>query len=200
MTRAEVEALADQAVPVEVDVSALRSPLSLSSHSDGLMPPWPAPLAKEAWHGLAGEAVRTMEPHTEADPAALLLDLLVSFGSMVGRHAYFVADGAWHHFAVVMNRDGGSLVAKVGNLPAPGGGWLVSEIEATLTKPGGQTEVWWASLGYAPVGDRLFFEHISLKLTDAHGNLLRKKAKDVNPISYYFSNCRNLDAAPPAGD
>ncbi len=99
----------------------------------------------------------------------------------------------------IQNRDGGSLVARVGNLPAPGGGWLVSDIEATLTKPGGQTEVWWASLGYAPVGDRLLFEHISLKLTDAEGNLVRKKPKDVNPISYYFSNCRILDAAPPSG-
>src|SRR5205823_3738601 len=26
---------------------------------------WPAPLAEEAWHGLAGEIVRALEPHTE---------------------------------------------------------------------------------------------------------------------------------------
>ncbi len=55
----------------------------------------------------------------------------------------------------ITNRDGGSIVAQVGNLPAPGddGGWLVSEIEATVTHPGGEVEIWSASLGYAPVGD-----------------------------------------------
>lgn len=101
----------------------------------------------------------------------------------------------------IENRDGGSVVAKLGNLPAPGGGWLVSDVEATLIHPGGKTEVWSASLGYAPVDGRLLFEHIALKLTDADGHLVRKNPKDVNPISYYFSNCRILHEAPAgAGD
>ena len=34
--------------------------------------PWPSPLADEAYHGLAGEIVRVLEPASEADPAALL--------------------------------------------------------------------------------------------------------------------------------
>ena len=38
-------------------------------------PPWPEPLGKAAFHGLAGDFVRLVEPHTEADPAALLLIL-----------------------------------------------------------------------------------------------------------------------------
>jgi hypothetical protein len=33
-------------------------------------------------------------PHTEADPAALLTQLLAGFGSPVGRHGYFVTDRA----------------------------------------------------------------------------------------------------------
>ena len=33
----------------------------------------PAPLAKDAFHGLAGRIVRKIAPHTEADPAAMLI-------------------------------------------------------------------------------------------------------------------------------
>ncbi len=100
------------------------------------------------------------------------------------------------------NRDGSTLVAKVGNLPAPGGHrrWLVSEIEATITPANGGVEIWSASLGYAPVGGRLLFEHVLLKATGGDGKLIKRRPKDVNPISYYFSNCQILDAVPPAGN
>src|SRR6202035_5314490 len=57
---------------------------------------WPAPLNPEAFHGLAGEWVRMVEPHTEADPAALLLQLLVSFGSLVGRGPHYRAEADSH--------------------------------------------------------------------------------------------------------
>ncbi len=33
--------------------------------------PWPQPLAEEAFYGLTGDIVRTIEPHTEADPGRL---------------------------------------------------------------------------------------------------------------------------------
>jgi hypothetical protein len=32
---------------------------------------WPAPISGDAFCGLAGEIVRTIEPHTESDPVAL---------------------------------------------------------------------------------------------------------------------------------
>lgn len=57
---------------------------------------WPAPLAAAAFHGLAGDIVRAIEPHTEADPAALLLQLLVGFGNIVGRGPHFVAEADRH--------------------------------------------------------------------------------------------------------
>lgn len=57
---------------------------------------WPAPLAEAAYHGLAGEIVRAIEPHTEADNVALLLQFLVAFGNAIGRKRYFEADGAKH--------------------------------------------------------------------------------------------------------
>jgi hypothetical protein len=46
---------------------------------------WPKPPAEQAFHGIAGEIVRTIEPHTEADPSALLFQFLGGFGNLVGR-------------------------------------------------------------------------------------------------------------------
>lgn len=60
-------------------------------------PPWPEPLAPEAFHGLAGEIVRTIEPHSEADPAAILIQLLVAFGNAVDRGPHFKAEADRHN-------------------------------------------------------------------------------------------------------
>jgi hypothetical protein len=56
---------------------------------------WPT-LDDAALHGLAGDIVRAIEPHTEADPAVLLFNVLVSFGNAAGREAYAVAEGKRH--------------------------------------------------------------------------------------------------------
>lgn len=61
---------------------------------------WPDPLDPAALYGLAGDIVSLIEPHTEADPAALLIQVLVAFGSVIGRTAYFVADGSTHHLVL----------------------------------------------------------------------------------------------------
>lgn len=58
---------------------------------------WPAPIADAALIGPAGEFVRTVAPHTEADPAALLLQFLAAFGCMAGRCAHFRAEADAHH-------------------------------------------------------------------------------------------------------
>ena len=50
--------------------------------------PWPV-LDAAAYHGLAGEVVCTMAPQTEADPVALLLQLLVYSGNAIGRGPYY---------------------------------------------------------------------------------------------------------------
>jgi uncharacterized protein DUF3987 len=59
-------------------------------------PAWPSPPSQEALHGLAGDIVRTIEPHTESDPAALLLQLLVAFGNLIGRGLHFQAEADRH--------------------------------------------------------------------------------------------------------
>jgi hypothetical protein len=59
--------------------------------------PWPAPLAREAYHGLAGDAVRILEPASEADPVALLVQFLAGFGNLIGRSAYCVVEADRHY-------------------------------------------------------------------------------------------------------
>jgi hypothetical protein len=60
-------------------------------------PPWPDPPGEEAFSGLAGRIVRAIEPASEADPAALLIQTLVTFGNVIGRSAYFQVEADMHH-------------------------------------------------------------------------------------------------------
>jgi hypothetical protein len=61
------------------------------------LPQFPTPPADAAYHGIAGEFIRLVEPHTEGDPAAILAQFLVLFGNMIGRGPY-VAIGADRHY------------------------------------------------------------------------------------------------------
>jgi Protein of unknown function (DUF3987) len=56
---------------------------------------WPV-MDAAAYHGLAGEVVARILPDTESDPAALLLQYLVSFGSAVGRGPYYQIEKDYH--------------------------------------------------------------------------------------------------------
>ena len=57
----------------------------------------PAPLGPAAYIGLFGEIVTTIGPQTEADPAALLLQAMTLFGSVIGRTAHFRAEADRHY-------------------------------------------------------------------------------------------------------
>jgi hypothetical protein len=59
---------------------------------------WPAPPAPEAFCGLAGEVVDAMAPGTEADPVAILVQLLVGVGSILGPGPHYQV-GATRHRA-----------------------------------------------------------------------------------------------------
>ncbi|MGH2842298.1 MAG: DUF3987 domain-containing protein, partial [Solirubrobacteraceae bacterium] len=58
---------------------------------------WPAAPQAVVYHGLAGEIVNTIAPETEADPVAILSQLLVAFGAAVGRGAFFQVEATRHH-------------------------------------------------------------------------------------------------------
>lgn len=63
--------------------------------SPDMAPTWPI-LNESALHGLAGEVVRLIEPHTEADPVALLVSFLSEFGTMLNRGPHLILDGSYH--------------------------------------------------------------------------------------------------------
>ncbi len=69
---------------------------------------WPT-LPPAALYGLPGEIVRAVEPFTEADPVAVLVNILVAFGNLVGRGPGFLVDNTRHHlnlFAVLVGPTG----------------------------------------------------------------------------------------------
>jgi hypothetical protein len=54
-------------------------------------------LEEGAFHGPAGEIVRTIMPHTESDPALLLIGGLVYFGNALGHGPRLVIEGTPHY-------------------------------------------------------------------------------------------------------
>jgi hypothetical protein len=119
----ELEALADaagqqqppeQSEDSEVSTGAFTpsTPLaSLRTHT----PPWPEPLGEAAFFGLAGQFVRLIGPHTEADPAALLLQCLTQFGGVIGRSAYFVAEADRHYMNLFITLVGETAKGRKGS-------------------------------------------------------------------------------------
>jgi hypothetical protein len=84
---------------------------------DELAPPagWPQAPAPDAYHELLGEIVKTISPQTEADPVAILTQLLVAFGAAVGRGAYFQVEATRHHPNEFMLLCGDSSKARKGS-------------------------------------------------------------------------------------
>ena len=65
---------------------------------------WPA-IDDAAYYSLAGEVVRAIDPHTEADPIAILIQVLAYFGNIVGRSPHYRIEGDYHRtniFAVLV--------------------------------------------------------------------------------------------------
>jgi hypothetical protein len=60
------------------------------------VPQWPAALKRAAFHGITGDVIDAILPHSECDPAALLIQFLVAIANLVGRVPYFVAQGTQH--------------------------------------------------------------------------------------------------------
>jgi hypothetical protein len=76
-------------------------------------PEWPI-LSPDALHGLAGDIVQAIEPHTESDPVALLSQLLVAFGSAAGRGSCFLAEADRHGLNLFMALVGTSSKGRKG--------------------------------------------------------------------------------------
>src|SRR5262249_9150794 len=99
------QAVVAASTPVEVPRGTV--PATSAATPLPVDPPWPAPLAEEALYGLAGDVVRTLEPGSEADPVALLVQLLAGAGSIIGRGPHFVVEADQHfgnEFFVLVGR------------------------------------------------------------------------------------------------
>jgi hypothetical protein len=67
-----------------------------------------------AYQGLAGELVRTIDPHTEADPAAILAQFLAAVGNACGRGPGFQVEADRHHINLYVVIVGDTSKARKG--------------------------------------------------------------------------------------
>jgi len=56
---------------------------------------WPQ-MAPDAYHGLAGRIVETIEPYSEADPAAILMHVVIATGNLIGRGPHALVERTVH--------------------------------------------------------------------------------------------------------
>lgn len=97
--------------PTAEDPTARNAP-STNGHAEGPITlettddsPFPDDPDKVAFHGLAGDLVAAIDPHTEASRVAILVQALVAYGSVIGRNAHFRVERTKHHlnlFAVIV--------------------------------------------------------------------------------------------------
>lgn len=76
--------------------------------------PWPLPLSESALYGVTGDIIRAIEPHTEADYNALLLQFLACLGSLIGKKPYYVLDGSKHYTNIYLIVVGASSTGRKG--------------------------------------------------------------------------------------
>lgn len=58
--------------------------------------PWPSPIGEAGYHGIIGDYLRAIEPHSEGDPAAILVQTVVCLGNAMGRAPYFMVENNRH--------------------------------------------------------------------------------------------------------
>ena len=96
-----------QNTPPTEAVSLKKSPASPTTITPYIYSGWVAPLSPDAFYGLAGKITTTIIPHTESDPAAILLQLLTGFGNVIGHKPHFMVEYTRHHtnlFTVIVGQ------------------------------------------------------------------------------------------------
>ncbi len=91
------------------------SPAPVSARETWIPPvmPWPT-INDDAYHGLAGEIVRAIEPQTEADPVAVLVQFLALAGNCIGTGPYFTIENDRHHLNLFVATVGNSAGSRKG--------------------------------------------------------------------------------------
>jgi hypothetical protein len=80
---------------------------------------YPSPLGPEAYYGVAGEFVRLVEPHSEADSNFTLIQFLVYAGNLLGRKAYVQAGGDRHYTKLFVCGVGPTSTGRKGSATGP---------------------------------------------------------------------------------
>ena len=108
---------------------------------------WPKPLADIAMTGLSGEFVRLIGPHSEGDPAALLVGFLVAMGTVLGRSVHLRIGASCHFpnlFAVIVATSSkgrkGTVMAEVRRFVELADPSFVSRIASGLSSGEGLIE------------------------------------------------------------
>lgn len=99
LRKAEALVIEGQTAATVADTAAAALAGFTATHDDVAEPDavtWPGALEDAAFYGVLGDVVRAVEPHSEADPAALLIQALVLFGNIVGASPHCYAGGARH--------------------------------------------------------------------------------------------------------
>jgi hypothetical protein len=110
------------------------------------LPPSPAKvhLREQALYGLAGQVVRTHAPHTEAHPAAILLQFLAAFGNAAGPGLHCLVGPTRHRLNLFVVLVGESSKARKGT------SWnQIERLFAEVDQPWVNTRITTARLGAA---------------------------------------------------
>ncbi len=162
-------------------------------------PGWPKPLAAQAFHGIAGEIVKAIAPHTESDPNALLIQLILALGNVVGRGPHYVVEGDHHSgnlFAVIVGdsskgRKGTSwrLILRVMESVDPG--WTRNHVTSGLAS--GEGLIYAVRDSDGDTGDRS--EGKAAELTGVQDKrLLIVEAEFAKPLNVMERNGSTLSA------
>jgi hypothetical protein len=89
-------------------------PTTSTQHATQDAAPWPDALAESAYQGLFGDIARAIEPDTESDPAAILVQVIVAFGALVGRGPHVRVEGDEHHLNLFIVLAGDTSKARKG--------------------------------------------------------------------------------------
>jgi hypothetical protein len=81
--------------------------------------PYPKPIGPAGYHGIAGEYIRLVEPHTEADPNYMLLYFLCAAGNIIGRGPHIVACGDEHFANLFVCAVGSTSTGRKGSATGP---------------------------------------------------------------------------------
>src|ERR1700689_3505928 len=113
--RAELLSLLPPSQPEPPEPPSLNPPPAAGARlTPATGPPVTPKLGAAALHGIAGLAVRTIAPHPEAHPAAILLQLLAVFGNLAGRGPHCMVDATRHSLNLYVVLVGDSSKARKG--------------------------------------------------------------------------------------